>query len=145
MAIWSDIMTSSEKTNDILCLGVLVIVLAIVVFFYAMRLMLIAEFQTNELSLIAFVHRYNSRARVWLLVDVILCAVCLIPPIQSFLLFAELLPLVGYECYLVAKGQFRLQPASAVRGLNKVKIEGAAKLVLLFVCLVTSVVKILLL
>jgi hypothetical protein len=136
-------MAGRAAVGGIVGLAALALVTAVVLLCYAMRLMLVAEFQTNALGLLEFVRRYNRRARAWLLVDAALCAACLLPPIRSLLLFAELLPLVGYECHLAARGRLRLKPAFAVRELGKIKLEGVAKLALQFACFATCVAKIL--
>jgi hypothetical protein len=132
-----------SDTTAIVSLGFLTVLFAIVLFSHSMRLLLIPDFETNQLGLLSFVRSFNAHARVFLWADFALCFICVIPPISSWLLCLEMLPLVGYEVYRLSRGELELRNPSAVRSLRRVKLEGAVKVAVLLVCLVTSVVKIL--
>jgi hypothetical protein len=123
-------------------LGVLAIVFSIVIFAHAMRLLLIADFQTRQISLTAFVDRFNARARGFLIVGLTLSIMCLIRPITSFLLFIEVFPIFAYEFYLFATKKLDLRVARAVKSLRKLKIEGGIKIIMQFIALLTCVSKV---
>jgi hypothetical protein len=118
-------------------LGALAIVFSIVIFAHAMRLLLIADFETSQIGLRTFVDRFNARARAFLIVELALSVMCLVPPITSLLLFLEVFPVFAYELYLLATQRLDVGAAQAVKSLRKLKIEGGVKIIALFIALLT--------
>jgi hypothetical protein len=129
-------MKDSTRT---VALGVLAIVFSIVISTHAMRLLLIADFQTSQISLAAFVDRFNARALVFFIVELALSVLCLIPPITSFLLFFEVFPIFAYELHLLARKRLHIRATRAIRSLRRLKIEGGIKIIALFIALLTCI------
>jgi hypothetical protein len=128
---------------QILVLGVMAILIAALLLAHSLRLMLVVDFETSRLSVLDFVRAFNARARLFLVIDGFLCAVFLLPPISSLLLFCELFPLLALELRLLYRRRLDVDPSAAVRSLRAIKARFAARLALLFLSMLTCVAKIL--
>lgn len=131
------------EVRDILVLGVLAIVFVIVLLIFAMRAMLISDFETGEMSVTDFVQKFNAKAIHFVIVDAALCIMMLLPPVSSVLLFLEVALVFCLDMYLIKTKRLLLDIIWAVRDMPKLKIRCIFKMIMLFMGAMTCIVKIL--
>ena len=132
------------EAAEILYLGVLAILFAIVLFVYALRLLQIADFETGTMSLQDLIDRLNSTSKFYVFVEVALLVLAVLPPAKSALLFVEVFLVLALDAVLILKGKFTIHIRWAVKNMNQIKYQGIAHLVVFFTCAVTCIVKLLL-
>jgi hypothetical protein len=125
---------------SLLRIGLLALVFALVLVFHMVRLLVIPDFETHQITVNEFVRRYNSKSRLFIAVDIGLFMYCIG---QSILLSLEMAPIVFYELYDWWLGRIELDLVVAVRSIRYVKTVGIIKMLVLFAGLLTCIVKLL--
>lgn len=132
------------EASEILYLGVLAILFAIVLFAYALRLLQIPDFETGTISLQELIERLNATAKFYVFAEVAFLVLAVLPPARSVLLFLEVLSIVALDAFLIIRGKFTINIRWAVKNMAQIKYQGIARLIVFFACAVTCIVKLLL-
>jgi hypothetical protein len=137
-------LRKSDMAPDegVISLGVVAIIFAIVLLAHVVRMLVIPDFETQLLSVSEFVSRYNANARAFIFIDIFLFVLCIIPPVQSFILTLEVIPFVAFDFYQWWERKIDLDIIVAVRSLRSIKLIGILKMFGLFLGVCTCIVKI---
>ena len=132
------------EVTQVLVLGVFIVILILVLLVFANKTYSISCFETDEISITEFVHKFNEKSIHFLVVEIVLCVLTLIPPIRSVLLFIELFPMVVWDLYNIMINRFQLDVIWVVRDMMKLKIQCVSKVLMMAAATLTCIVKILL-
>ena len=134
----------SGNAGEIVYLGILAICFAIVVFAYAMLLMCIADFETGDISLNQCVAKLNSQYKAYFIIWIVFEILVILPPSSSFVLFLEVGCIILMDVVLMFKKKYVIHARWAVKNMKMIKIQGIARLVILFLCVATCCLRIIL-